>query len=420
VDADRVEFVFETDVAPVDIEDETEMIEWFEERLGPDPQGSARSALHTVVANQILGDNPPAAWATAQRLRDGGLDRDAIFGQMATVVGTHLLTMLDAAETTPASKPDPDSAAETIAAQYAALPWPEPDAVRAMLTEAVAESGVAKTDDVVESVAARLGGVELAATISSLVDGTVDDLMSTDAFMYSHVDYMVHVPTVCAAITLTHVITEAELELGVLSCIGTDLAGFGHIQEPRLADATRLDRFSADIDHVGWSGPEGWLDAFGAGDVLAVGADGDTITIDVIEPPAPRPDLSTLLGDCYAIETSDSLMPLVFGELLISVLVEDRGAFAQPAPPLQHLVVEAPRGPGRFGRRRRTGLGRIGSVSPIQPRPLADRRPGGGSQRADDTGCDRKPRGDRGRPHRSAGGHGRTRSVRAGAGRTRR
>ena len=43
-------------------------------------------AMHEIVANQLWADNPPEAWATAQRLLADGYDRHEVLHMLASVV----------------------------------------------------------------------------------------------------------------------------------------------------------------------------------------------------------------------------------------------------------------------------------------------------------------------------------------------
>src|SRR5690606_27007580 len=69
----------------------------------------------------------------------------------------------------------------------------------------------------------------------------------------------------------THRITDAELELGLLS-VSVDLAAFGRFDTVRLADGSELEQVSAEPGHLAWGGPPGWLDDFRSGNLLAVTA----------------------------------------------------------------------------------------------------------------------------------------------------
>ena len=50
---------------------------------GMDP----RALIRTVLAQQILHDQPPEVWQTVQRLRGDGLERDEILDQLVLVLG---------------------------------------------------------------------------------------------------------------------------------------------------------------------------------------------------------------------------------------------------------------------------------------------------------------------------------------------
>ena len=72
------------------------------ERLLPVPRGSrvgdARAAIRTVAVRQILNDDPPEAWRAACRMRDAGIGREEVLGQLAIAVAEVLMQGLASAE----------------------------------------------------------------------------------------------------------------------------------------------------------------------------------------------------------------------------------------------------------------------------------------------------------------------------------
>jgi hypothetical protein len=50
------------------------------------PLRAIGSAVRTIVVNQILNDDPPAAWQAVERMRSAGLDRDRVLSQLSMVV----------------------------------------------------------------------------------------------------------------------------------------------------------------------------------------------------------------------------------------------------------------------------------------------------------------------------------------------
>src|SRR4051794_32720750 len=82
MDPAKVEFLFDRVPEGTDLDDADNIGELLTLQ-GDDPATDARSAIRTIVAEQILGENPPAVWATAQRLMALGLDRADAMAQLA-------------------------------------------------------------------------------------------------------------------------------------------------------------------------------------------------------------------------------------------------------------------------------------------------------------------------------------------------
>jgi hypothetical protein len=78
--------------------------------------------MHQVVANQLLADDPPQTWQTAQRLAGLGYDGHSIMHMIASLVSEDVYWALMA--------PQPDPA--TYAWRLSELPgdWPPPETAR--------------------------------------------------------------------------------------------------------------------------------------------------------------------------------------------------------------------------------------------------------------------------------------------------
>lgn len=83
-------------------------------------QGGARSAMRVIAVRQILDDDPPQTWRAVQRMRDAGLDREAVLGQLAmAIAGTAIEALSDGERSDPAR----------LVAALDALPLPAADVV---------------------------------------------------------------------------------------------------------------------------------------------------------------------------------------------------------------------------------------------------------------------------------------------------
>src|SRR5438270_851669 len=95
-------------------------------------------------------------------------------------------------------------------------------------------------------------------------------------------DRMVHVGDLIAGVVMTHRLSDAEAQLGMIE--GTfDLAAFGRLDNLTLPDGTPIDIYEEESGDLGWGGPEGWLGALRPGDLLAVRAsDAGVVSISAI------------------------------------------------------------------------------------------------------------------------------------------
>ena len=85
MDADRCRFLFGSDVVPVDVDDDDEMIGFFERELA----GAGRGRVGPLACVDAARRGPsgahgrtPATWATAQRLVAAGMDRSLVLNEL--------------------------------------------------------------------------------------------------------------------------------------------------------------------------------------------------------------------------------------------------------------------------------------------------------------------------------------------------
>lgn len=52
-------------------------------------------AMHQIVANQLLGNEPPQTWETAKRLLDAGYERHEVLHMLASVVSDDVYSALN-------------------------------------------------------------------------------------------------------------------------------------------------------------------------------------------------------------------------------------------------------------------------------------------------------------------------------------
>ncbi len=372
VDRDRLEFLFGSDALPhleeYDLDEEGDRIELVE-RFAPLPSGAlqreARMAMRTVVITQILTDDPPETWLTAQHLQELGLDRDAVLNQLTLVVAEHLSTALSSN-----SMFDLDAFVEELGA----LPLPQGSDVAELALDIARSRPGIDADDHFDALLASLEP-NTGKVTEELVLGVLDEL-STGPLHVLPGDRTVVIPDLIAGTTFTHRLTEAEVELGVLSA-AFDLGAWALVDTVRLPDGTELDQFSVEAHHLAWKGPQGWLDRFEPGDLLGLGlsleTDGThgepveaTVTIEAI---AVEPDLSDetvqFVRRAYDDSIAEVELPADGSELAWWLLFHHPGLFDTAQLPLSELCAAA-------GLEHRAG--RVGHSEEVWRHDLAHRR----------------------------------------------
>lgn len=346
MDVDRLRVLFDADgiegFEEFDLADEAERMELVE-RFAPlsadSPQRQARMAVRTIAVSQILDDDPPETWLAAQRLRDQGLDHEAVLSQLSLVISEHLSAALSAR-----SGFDVDTYVKALGD----LPLPTvADIARCLVGAARSQPGITaeRLIDATVAVLGPGGGRALEELVTRVLDDSVDGLLH-----WLPEDQVVVIPDLVAPATFTHRLTDAEAELGVLT-VGFDLGAFGRFETVRLSDGTELDQFSADVDHLGWHGPEGWLTRFDPCDLLActvtvdAGDDGfsgpieATVAIDVVadDPDAADAEVERVRAG-YDKLVAESGLPVSGGELAWWLLFHHPGVFHTAHQPLGDLA----------------------------------------------------------------------------------
>lgn len=344
-DDKRFEFVFCGRVTPEEWEaaDSTRQTTLLRNRFAS--LDEAQQLVRIAVAIQILGGNPPAAWEAVQRLTDAGLDADRAMGQIAMAFVT-TLTHSDDSHHGDDSHDQSDATAnfddEAYAARLARLPLPSAEDTEDVLVDIAAAEGVLATDDLVAHAITRLGwpvGDPLMVDLVERVEEELADEFGPHAWLAG--DRTASVAALTNGIVLTHVLNDAEPQIAVLN-VSFDLAGFGRLEEV-VVDGHHVEAISAEPGHVAWAGPDGWLDRFTPGDVLAVRVAQDgTATIGVL-PATPRIDdgLVAALRRVYDTEVAEPGLPVSAEDLILGLLAADRDAFAQPQAPLAELCAAA-------------------------------------------------------------------------------
>lgn len=340
-DRERLSYLFGEESLEVlddyDLEDESELMDLVERFLPAPSDPTLRgvgSAVRTIVANQILNDDPPATWHAVERMRSAGLDRDHVLSQLSMVVYQSVIDALSAAE--------PSDPTHLVAA-LDALPLPTTEQVAEALLAVVRSDPGLSADDHVDRTVDALGSAAGAGLLEPLVNRVLEQLIGGPLHWLPD-DSTVAFHDTIAGRTFTHRVNDAELELEILT-VSVDLAGYGRFDEVRLADGSVVDQFSVEDGHLAWRGPDGWLHNFRPGDLLAVTAAfeppvGDepveaTVTIGVVtDEPAMTDALAAAVRAAYDDEQHEHGLPVSAQDIIVWLCHHQPELFTGPIPPL--------------------------------------------------------------------------------------
>ena len=293
-------------------------------------------AVREVLANQIRDDDPPEAWATAERLLGLGLGRSDVVGQLSMALATFLTKVV-------AEKEPPDMS--SYLATLDQLPVPTAWEIQAALVEVVRQHQGIGADDADRAVLAALGrdGDETEGLVRDLLDRVGERLVDDDGpLAWLSDDRTVHIADLTDGIVLTHRLSAPERDLGVLS-VGFDLVGFARRPVLQLPDGRPIVSVSAERGHVAWRGPEEWLAPYPEDTLLAVRVDPEgTVHFDPL-PATPAVDATLVerLRRAYDAEVAEPELPVAALDLVLALQLEDRSTFATPRPPLEELSAAA-------------------------------------------------------------------------------
>lgn len=347
-DRERLVYLFGeealADLDDYDLDDESDVMELVD-RFLPVPAGApldgARSAVRTIAVRQILNDDPPEAWRAVTRMRDAGLDRADVLGQLAMVISDSMMDALSEKES-----PDP----ARLPAALDALPLPSVEQVAtALVAMARAEPGITANEHV-ERALAMLGSESSRRIVEPMAERVLEHLIDGPLHWLAG-DVTVVFHDAIAGRTFTHRYNHAEHELGILT-VSVDLAAYGRFDAVRLADGTEIDQFSIEPGHLAWRGPDGWLDGFQSGDLLAISAvfdlpEGDelveaTVTIvPLADEPVMTSPLAATLRAAYDAEQYEHGLPVSAEDLVVWLCHHHPDLFREPFPPLSDWCDEA-------------------------------------------------------------------------------
>lgn len=293
-----------------------------------EPGAAARRAQREVLARQITEGDPPQVWQTARRLLGAGMDRLDVRRQLLLALNASALATADEGA---------GFDREGYVHALERLPLPSIEQVEQLIVEVIRDRQPIGADEVDRLVAERLGLPAGDPLTETLLDQVQEHLLDDDGpLVILAPDVLVHVPSLVDGIVLTHRLTDAEREAGVL--YAADLPAFRRVGL-RWQGSAVFDYVGED-DRSRWLGPPGWLQPLPAGALLAVRVrpDGEVaLTVLDVEPTASD-ELVASVRVAYDAEVEEPWLPVTAEDLLLAMLARDRTAFARPVPPLPELA----------------------------------------------------------------------------------
>jgi hypothetical protein len=332
MDETKARFLFGEIPDGMDLDDADVRALLFEE-ADPSEERPAWAALQSVIANQIADDTPAEVWQVAQDLVGRGIDRGVVLEQLTLNLAFFTRRIL--------AEQSPFEEAAYVAA-LRRLPLPDPDAAATAVQDAVLACQGIDGDKLVHLVLAGLGREPDDVLTEELIGHLLDDLVEGDGPLALLAgDRMVHVGDLTAGVVMTHRLSDTEARFGMI--VGTfDLAAFWRRDDLTLPDGTPIDIDSEEESgDLGWGGPEGWLAAFGPGDLLAVRvSEAGVVSISAVpagEEQETDRGLVARLRAAYDRAVEEPWLPVDAEELVLDLLLEDRTTFDIPRLPLADL-----------------------------------------------------------------------------------
>ena len=311
----------------------------FLDETGDDPEldesdgvAASQVAFRDAIGQQIVDDDPPQVWRTAQRLLGDGMAAPDAWRQLVLAFAASVVAAVDA---------DARFDRDGYLAALDRLPLPSAERVSEDLVAAVRNRQPVSADEVDELVAAGLGLPLDDPLTETLLDRVQDELLDEHEGPLAMLapDLLVHVPSLVQGVVLTHRLTDGERESGTL--LAADLPGFARIELRH--DGGAVFEAVAEDGRSRWDGPPDWLQPYPAGALLAVrvAPDGQVALTVLDEEPELADELVAAVRAAYDAEVDEPWLPVTGEELVLGVLARDRRAFARPAPPLSELAAAA-------------------------------------------------------------------------------
>lgn len=283
-----------------------------------------------IVANQIFADDPAEVWSTAQRLLALGHDRERVFREITMAFAPVMKASLEREE-----RFDPG----VYAAALARLPLPTAEEIGQAMIDVVRSARGIRADDLAAATLERIGrdaGDEIVAhMVDHVMDQQVEDF---GPLAWVAGDQTVHVGELTAGAVLTRRLTEDERETGSLDA-SFDLAGFHRLETLSLPTGGPIRQSWSVPGRLRWTGPEGWLEGYPSGSILAVSVTPEGIVqiAALTAAPATDDELVKRLRTAYDRTVDEPWRPVSAEDLVLAMLLDEPDSFREPRPPLSEL-----------------------------------------------------------------------------------
>jgi hypothetical protein len=297
-----------------------------------DSPDQLRAAFRSAVANQVANDDPPDVWATAQRLLAMGLDREMVLGELVMAMIPQFQAALDN---------EGPYDLDAYRAALASLPLANPADIAEALLLVVRESQPIVVEELLSRAAARLSVPVEQEPHKSMFEHLLDRAIEDGSLDYLSDDMVVEPASLFVGTVLTHRLTEAERSGAYLEA-GVDLVSFEDEEALRGPGGATLEFSWRESLGFVWAGPEGWLEPFPAGAVVAAGYGEEGTSVEVLDSqPTVDPSAVATLRAAYDEAVREVGLPVSTQELLMEMVARDRRLFAAPQAPISELVEAA-------------------------------------------------------------------------------
>lgn len=307
-------------------------------------------AVRQSIAAQVLTDDPPDVWRTAQRLAELGISTAAALDMMSFAFLGGLVGDDDTASADHDHDHDHDPGHDHdrhagYVRRLDALPIPSPSEIADALIEVVASSPWIGWDDATTQAVSLLNhGDEFNDGVLGQIAGSVlDQLIDPDGpLAVCAGDALVHVPRRLLDSVLTCRVDQAAIDADALAG-AFDLAPLRYWGDSlRAADGEHVHTEVGEWGSLGLWLPEGSLAGCEPGDIVAVRVtEDDVVHVERAEPSDPDPALIEAVRSGFAAERAATDLPVSGDELVLATLRERAGSFAAPQPPLSELAEAA-------------------------------------------------------------------------------